>query len=105
MLYQILLHYICESIERELFKMKNLIILKNLFLILYFYFFFLVSNYYAYFDPGTGAFILQAIITFLAAIVFYLGYPIRYIKQLYKKFFKKNELEVKKDLDQNNKSE
>ena len=84
--------------------MKNLIRLKNLFLILYLYFFLLVSNAYAYFDPGTGAFILQAIISFLAAIVFYLGYPVRYIKQLYKKFFKKNQVEVKKDLDKNNKS-
>ena len=85
--------------------MKNLIRLKDLFLILYLYFFLIVSEAHAYFDPGTGAFILQAIITFLAAIVFYLGYPVRYIKQLYKKFFKKNEVEVKKDLDQSNKSE
>lgn len=79
--------------------------LKNIFIFLYLYFYFLITNSYAYFDPGTGAFILQAIITFLAAIVFYLGYPIRYIKQLYKKFFKKEMIEPKKDLDQNNKSE
>lgn len=85
--------------------MKNLKKLKDLFYILYFYFFLLGTSSYAYFDPGTGAFILQAIITFLAAIVFYLGYPVRYIKQLYKKFFKNKEVEVKKDLDHNNKSE
>ena len=85
--------------------MKNLIKLKGLFLILFLYFFLLGSISYAYFDPGTGAFVLQAIIAFLAAVVFYLGYPIRYIKQLYKKIFKKEEVGVKKDLDQNNKSE
>jgi uncharacterized membrane protein len=79
--------------------------LKNIFIFSYLYFYFLVNNSHAYFDPGTGAFILQAIITFLAAIVFYLGYPIRYIKQLYKKLFKTEEIEPKKDLDQNNKSE
>lgn len=78
---------------------------KVIFVTLYLYFYLLVTSSNAYFDPGTGAFILQAVITFLAAIVFYLGYPIRYIKQLYKKFFKKEEAEVKKDLDQKNKSE
>jgi len=40
---------------------------------------------YAYFDPGTGAFVVQAIIAFLAAIAFYLGYPIRFIKNIYQK--------------------
>ncbi len=85
--------------------MKNLIKKKKLFLILFLYFFPLGSSSYAYFDPGTGSFILQAIITFFAAVVFYLGYPIRYIKQLYKKIFKKEEIEVKKDLNQNNKNE
>ena len=85
--------------------MKNLIKKKQLFLILFLYFFLLGSSSYAYFDPGTGYFILQAIITFFAAVVFYLGYPIRYIKQLYKKIFKKEEVEVKKDLNQNNKNE
>ena len=66
---------------------------------------FLMTEANAYIDPGTGSFILQAIITFFAAVVFYLGYPIRYIKQLYKKIFKKEEIEVKKDLNQNNKNE
>mgnify|MGYP001172996913 CR=1 FL=1 len=43
------------------------------------------QNSYAYFDPGTGAFIVQAIIAFFAAIAFYLGYPIRLIKSFYQK--------------------
>jgi|TARA_Y100000389_G_scaffold200447_1_gene240880 hypothetical protein len=85
--------------------MKNLTKLKDLFLIIFLYFIILGSSSHAYFDPGTGAFVLQAIITFFAAVVFYLGYPIRYIKQLYKKIFKKEEIEAKKDFDQNNKSE
>ena len=43
------------------------------------------QNAFAYFDPGTGAFIVQAIIAFFAAIAFYLGYPIRLIKNFYQK--------------------
>ena len=43
------------------------------------------QNAHAYFDPGTGAFIVQAIIAFFAAITFYLGYPIRLIKNIYQK--------------------
>ena len=34
------------------------------------------QNAFAYFDPGTGAFIVQAIIAFFAAVAFYLGYPL-----------------------------
>jgi len=85
--------------------MKFFLSKKQLFIILFIYSSFFASKSHAYFDPGTGYFILQAIITFFAAVLFYLGYPVRYIKQLYKKFFKKEEAEVKKDLDQNNKSE
>ena len=84
--------------------MKNLI-KKKLFVFIVLYFFVFQTNTNAYIDPGTGSFILQAIITFFAAVIFYLGYPIRIIKQFYKKIFKKDEVEVKKDLDQNNKSE
>ena len=44
---------------------------------------------YAYIDPFTGGFILQAITALFATIVFYLGYPIRIFKKIYNKFFKK----------------
>tara|TARA_B110000014_G_C19668641_1_gene351178 strand:- start:44 stop:244 length:201 start_codon:yes stop_codon:yes gene_type:complete len=44
---------------------------------------------YAYIDPFTGGFIMQAIIALFATIVFYLGYPIRIIKKVYNKIFKK----------------
>ena len=44
---------------------------------------------FAYIDPFTGSFILQAILAFFTAVVFYLGYPIRIIKKIYNKQFKK----------------
>jgi len=54
---------------------------------------FINKTSYAYFDPGTGAFIVQSIIAFFAAIIFYLGYPITMLKKIVKKikqkFFKK----------------
>ena len=54
-----------------------------------------LPNYaYAYIDPGTGSFILQAILAFFATVVVYLGYPIRFVKSLYNKFFKRK---IKKD--------
>ena len=48
------------------------------------------SNAYAYIDPGTGSFIIQSILAIGGAIMFYLGYPIRILKNIYKKIFKKN---------------
>ena len=36
----------------------------------------------AYFDPGSGAFIVQTIIASISVIAIYLGYPIRYVKKL-----------------------
>ena len=44
---------------------------------------------YAYIDPFTGGFIIQAIAALFATIVFYLGYPIRIFKKIYNKLFKK----------------
>ena len=43
---------------------------------------------FAYIDPFTGSFIIQAILAFFAAVVFYLGYPILIIKKIYNKLFK-----------------
>jgi hypothetical protein len=65
--------------------------MKKIFILLFFCSY---SEYsYAYFDPGTGAFIVQAILAFFAAVAFYLGYPIRLFKKLIlkikEKFFKK----------------
>jgi hypothetical protein len=53
---------------------------------------------YAYIDPGTGMFIVQTLIAIGASIIFYLGYPIRLIKSLFSRIFKKKET----DKQQNN---
>ena len=46
-------------------------------------------NAHAYIDPGTGAFIVQTLIAVGATIVFYLGWPIRFLKSLFSKKKKK----------------
>ena len=59
------------------------------------------NSAYAYFDPGSGAFIIQAIIAFFAVIMFYLGYPIRVLKNIFIKikkiFFKVDDNDRKKN--------
>ena len=54
----------------------------------FFIFLILTNNAHAYIDPGTGSFIIQAIMAIGASIVIYLGYPIRFVKNLYYKIFK-----------------
>lgn len=68
-------------------------LLKNFFLLLAIMFCF-TTKAYAYIDPGTGSFIIQSILAIGGAIVFYLGYPIRIIKNIYYKIFKKNSLSL-----------
>ena len=58
-------------------------------------FIFFITPVFAYFDPGSGAFIIQAIIAFFAAISFYLGYPIRIIKRFFS--YLKSKILKKKD--------
>jgi amino acid permease len=70
-----------------------------------FYLFFIImicirSNAYAYIDPGTGSFIIQSILAIGGAIVFYLGYPIRFLKNIYNKIFKKKITSSKSEEDQ-----
>ena len=64
-------------------------------LYLIFYLLFLSDSSFAYFDPGTGAYFLQAIIAILSAVVFYLFHPILFLKRIFekikKKFFQKKE--------------
>ncbi|MDC0859221.1 hypothetical protein OAP45_00110 [Candidatus Pelagibacter sp.] len=59
--------------------------------------FFVVTNVYAYLDPGTGSFILQAIIGFLAALSSGFLYYWTKIKNFFLKFFKKNNNNEKAD--------
>tara|TARA_B110000967_G_scaffold162697_1_gene169315 strand:- start:2345 stop:2569 length:225 start_codon:yes stop_codon:yes gene_type:complete len=67
----------------------------------YIYFIILILipfNVHAYADPGSGAFIIQAIIAFLSTVLLYLYQPIKYVKDFFKKIFsffsgKKNKVE------------
>jgi hypothetical protein len=56
-------------------------------------FFTFQSVSHAYIDPGTGSFIIQALLAVFASIVFYLGYPIRVLKNFFKKI-KKNKKKI-----------
>ena len=55
------------------------------FIYLFFVLLFTSTKAHAYIDPGAGAFILQAIIAFFGVVVFYLGYPIKIIRSIFKK--------------------
>tara|TARA_B100000780_G_scaffold195890_1_gene138242 strand:+ start:602 stop:832 length:231 start_codon:yes stop_codon:yes gene_type:complete len=59
--------------------------------------FLIVTNAYAYLDPGTGSFILQAIIGFLAALSAGFLYYWTKVKNFFLKFFKKNKNDEKTD--------
>ena len=58
--------------------------------------FLIVTNAYAYLDPGTGSFILQAIIGFLAASVTAISIYWSKFKSLISKIFNKREREKDK---------
>ena len=49
---------------------------------------FFSTHSHAYFDPGTGSFIIQIILALGATVVFYLGYPLRLFKSVIKKLKK-----------------
>ena len=59
--------------------------------------FLIVTNAYAYLDPGTGSFILQAIIGFLAALSAGFLYNWTKFKNFFLKLFKKNFNDEKTD--------
>jgi len=60
--------------------------------------FLIVTNSYAYLDPGTGSFILQAIIGFLAAISAGFLYYWTKVKNFFLKLFKKKSNDEKSDI-------
>ena len=66
--------------------MKKL--LKIMFLSIFSLIFFGKTSF-AYFDPGSGAFIVQAIIVFFSALIYYLFHPIMSFKRLIEKIKKK----------------
>ena len=59
--------------------------------------FLIVTNAYAYLDPGTGSFILQAIIGFLAAISAGFLYYWAKVKNFFIKLIKKKNNDEKTD--------
>ena len=59
--------------------------------------FLVVTNAYAYLDPGTGSFILQAIIGFLAALSAGFLYYWTKVKNFFLRLFKKNNNDEKTD--------
>ena len=52
-------------------------------------------NAYAYFDPGTGSYIIQIILAFLASCYFFITNPYKFLKKYFKKNKKNNENEKK----------
>ena len=56
---------------------------------------------FAYLDPGTGAMIIQGLIGFIAAFIFYIKRPKLLIERI-KDFFKKKKKIIKKSLSLNN---
>tara|TARA_B110000238_G_C16134973_1_gene443213 strand:+ start:3197 stop:3418 length:222 start_codon:yes stop_codon:yes gene_type:complete len=70
--------------------------IKNIFLFLIFYFFVFTGESFAYFDPGTGAFIVQAILGFIAAIIASFTMTWTRIKLFFEKIFKKKKI-IKKN--------
>ena len=71
-----------------------------LFCYLLFSFLFTV-NAFAYFDPGTGSYIIQLILAFLASCYFFITNPIKFIKEKIKNFKEKNKVD-KKDSNRSN---
>ena len=69
---------------------------KKIFIFNIIYFFILNSYSYAYFDPGTGAFIVQAILGFLAAIAASVVMTWNKVKMFFLKLFKKQKFEEQK---------
>ena len=65
--------------------------------ILILYIILLPSNAYAYLDPGSGSFILQAIIGFLAALSASFIYYWTKVKNFFLKLFKKNNNDEKSE--------
>ena len=63
------------------------------------------NNAEAYFDPGTGSFVIQSIIGLGSAALIYLMYPFKYLRKikdfLVTKISKKKEKEQKKENVQN----
>lgn len=43
---------------------------------------------FAYIDPGTGAYVVQAVLALFATVTFYVTHPGRLLKRVFGRFFK-----------------
>ena len=71
--------------------------MKKTFLFLFSYFIIFTNDSSAYFDPGTGAFIVQAILGFLAAVVASLAMTWNRVKMFFVKLFQNKDKSEKKE--------
>ena len=71
--------------------------MKKTFLFLFFYFIIFASESFAYFDPGTGAFLVKAILGFLAAVVASLTMTWNRVKMFFIKLFQTKAKSEKKE--------
>ncbi len=55
--------------------------------------FFFTNNAFAYFDPGSGSYLIQLFIAFIASCYFFITNPIKFIKSFFNKKKDKNENE------------
>lgn len=69
---------------------KKIFIFQLIFLLVF------INNSYAYFDPGTGAFIVQAILGFLAAVAATITMTWTKVKMFFLKLFNKQKFEEQK---------
>ena len=66
------------------------------YLVLYFLLILFPTQAYSYFDPGSGSYLIQLFIAFIASCYFFITNPIQFIKSFFNK---------KKDKDENEKTE
>ena len=55
--------------------------------------FFFTNNAFAYFDPGSGSYLIQLFIAFIVSFYFFITNPIKFIKGFFNKKKDKNENE------------
>ncbi len=46
---------------------------------------------FAYVDPGTGAYVIQAIVALIGAAVFYISHPMELIRRIKSKLFRRGD--------------
>ncbi|MFI4869973.1 MAG: hypothetical protein ACHQDD_11605 [Steroidobacterales bacterium] len=44
---------------------------------------------FAYIDPGTGAYVVQAVLALFATIAFYISHPRQLVKGVFERFFRR----------------